>query len=62
MLFAYAIRRTPRAGARTLATTTFSAHNEAMPPPLRGLKILDLSRVLAAPMATMLLADLGYAS
>lgn len=30
-----------------------------IPPPLKGLKILDLSRVLAAPMATMLLADLG---
>lgn len=30
-----------------------------MPPPLRGLKIVDLTRVLAGPTATMLLADLG---
>ena len=28
-------------------------------PPLAGVKVLDLSRVLAAPFATMLLADLG---
>jgi CoA-transferase family III len=29
-------------------------------PPLKGIKIVDLTRVLAAPTATMLLADLGY--
>jgi hypothetical protein len=28
-------------------------------PPLKGIKIVDLTRVLAAPLATMLLADLG---
>ena len=28
-------------------------------PPLKGLKILDLTRVLAGPTATMLLGDLG---
>jgi len=28
-------------------------------PPLKGVKILDLTRVLAGPTATMLLGDLG---
>ena len=32
---------------------------QCIPPPLKGVKIVDLTRVLAGPTATMLLADLG---
>lgn len=30
-----------------------------IPPPLAGIKIVDLTRILAGPTSTMLLADLG---
>lgn len=33
--------------------------SNGLEPPLKGIKIVDLTRVLAAPLATMLLADLG---
>ena len=39
--------------------TAFHGVPPGIPPPLRGVKIVDLTRVLAGPTATMLLADLG---
>ena len=35
------------------------APNAPSPAPLAGVKVVDLSRILAGPLCTMVLADLG---
>ena len=41
--------------SRTLCTAPL----ETLPSPLEGIKILDMTRILAGPFATMIMADLG---
>lgn len=54
-----AVRLVPVVRAHYQTSSALDAVEQGIPPPLRGIKIVDLARVLAGPTATMLLADLG---
>jgi succinate--hydroxymethylglutarate CoA-transferase len=55
--------RAPHRGLATASDTVNADHqgteNGGIPPPLKGIKILDLTSALSGPSATLYLADLG---